>query len=771
MKSIAKITELWYNVIVAVLMNSIIIRADTSVYAARREGTKMFDHKRIAAFTAALLIGFSAAPAFSPAVYADEAAETSEDADLSVSEDTAAEPPADTPLTVDSAQELKESGGFKYSVTDENTACIQDCTLTDADLVIPSELDGLKVTELGKRALGNTEGLPFETVTIPAGIEYISSDAPFVFCDKLREIKVDPANKNYVSVDGILFTADKKTLVCYPQKKSGSSYSVPEGVERLGTAALYATELKEITVPSSLAEVGPSSFNSIKGLASIDLSKTSVTDIDAMAFAECSSLKEIKLPSTLEGIQGGAFWGCASLAEIELPDGLVTIGQNAFMDTAMTFVIIPESVQQIAYCAFGYESSPSGGETAVSSFTVVGAPNSAAQQYATDSDPEYDYKNEFDFKTIQQYELQKEIESYEHKTEGDYEIAVNGDEAYLIFCMSGEKEISVPAEIAGYKLTTIYPAAFSNCTATRITLPEGVTTIRETAFYNCQYMKELVLPQSLEIIGADCFSNCIALEDVDLGGTVTLGTDAFVGCTALRHVKISGNCESLGEHLPFTTCTALEEIEVTSGDGAYSSKDGILYDHDGEVLVEYPLNREGSIVRIPEGVKEIGDFSFAESNNIEDVVLPKSLEAIGRFAFHNCFKLKKLRVYKNVSEIGECAFGMQENPAYVQEDESQNPYQTSSSDEKPQILIEGFKLYTSKNSAAYDFAKEHDIEVITGTVRIGDKNVSIAILAAACSCAGALVIAAVTSVIIKKRKNKRTSGKKKNSGKDKKDEA
>ena len=269
------------------------------------------------------------------------------------------------------------------------------------------------------------------------------------------------------------------------------------------------------------------------------------------------------------------------------------------------------------------------------------------------------------------------------------------------------------------------------------------------------------------MIGANCFSNCAALEDADLGGAKIIGTDAFTGCSALRHVKISGNCTSLGEHLPFTTCTLLEDIEVSSGDGAFSSKDGILYDHDGKILIEYPLNHGDSTVHIPDGVKEIGAYSFAECKTIKDVVLPKSLESIGQFAFYNCDELKKLRVYKHVSEIGECAFGFKENPDY---EVSQTGTNSSKENVEPHLRVDGFKLYTSKNSEAYDFAKKNDLEVVTGTVRIGDMNVSIPILVLICSGAGIVLLGILFSIIKASSKKKQSSGKKKK-GTDKKNEA
>lgn len=74
--------------------------------------------------------------------------------------------------------------------------------------------------------------------------------------------------------------------------------------------------------------------------------------IGAYAFCECRNLKTVKMPSTLIIIEDSAFGACSSLSTIDLPDGLVFIGYNAFYNSGLTKVVIPESVQQIDACAF-----------------------------------------------------------------------------------------------------------------------------------------------------------------------------------------------------------------------------------------------------------------------------------------------------------------------------------------------------------------------------------------------------------------------------------
>ena len=196
--------------------------------------------------------------------------------------------------------------------------------------------------------------------------------------------------------------------------------------------------------------------------------------------------------------------------------------------------------------------------------------------------------------------------------------------------------------------------------------------------------------------------------------------------------------------MPFSACSALEEINVTEGSGDFSSKDGVLFSKDGDILIEYPLNRQASTYKVPAGTVEIAVNAFSDCKTIKDVVLPKSLKTIGDYAFYGCTNLKQLRAYKNVKSIGKYAFGYMRNSAYDETD----------TESEQHILIDGFKLYTSKKTTAYTYAKDNDITVVTGTVRIGNKNISIPIL---CVC-GATILAALAAIIVSLIK--KVSGKK-----------
>ena len=691
----------------------------------------MHRYKKLAAFVAALLIGASAAAMPVTIASADE-------------ETTAAVTETVTEAAAEDSG-TKVSGDFTYSINHDGLACIEDCTFIGADLVIPEKLDGIEVAELGKNAFGSADK-NYETISLPKTLKYVSSSNPFIFCPKLKEIKVDPASADFTAEDGVLFSKDKKSLICYPQAKSGSKYAIPDTVESIFAGGIYMTELSEIGFPASLKETGHAAFNSNYNIKSVDLSKTALESVSGMAFAECTSLTEVKFPEDLYSIDAGAFWGCTALKSIEFPDGLTIIGQNAFMDTGLTEVMIPNSVREIRYCAFGYKSDMYGNYTPLDDFTLIGEYGSAASIYATDTDEEYDYENHFTYMTVNEYYAQKELSELDKVTVENYTYARFDDHVYIVQCTAADKEVTVPSEFEGLPVTGAYPTAFSTCTAEKIVLPEGVKELREMSFYNCPYVKTIILPQSLETIGENCFDGCEVLEEIDCGGAVTIGTSAFLNCVMLRTVTFSGNCTSLGEYLPFEKCYALEEINVTEGNGDFSSKDGVLFNHEGDILVEYPLNRQASTYKVPAGTVEIGMNAFSDCKTIKDVVLPRSMETLGDYAFYGCVNLKQLRAYKNLKSIGQYAFGFMKNSTYDESD----------AESQPNILVDGFKLYTNKKTTAYTYAKDHDITVVTGTIRIGSKNVSIPIL----SVSGAVIVAAIAAMLVsifKKGSGRKTS--------------
>lgn len=244
---------------------------------------------------------------------------------------------------------VSDKNMFAYSENDDGTITITGGTIVTPKLEIPAEIDGKKVSAIGNSAflfqsfitdLVIPEGVKsldwycfntcenLETVTLPDSLEFIDSWA-FERCSKLKTINVpanvtringgafaqnssmtsitcDPANKNYVSVDGVLFTKDMKELVAYPGGIQGG-YTVPATVNHIGDAAFYgALGLDSVTILGNLDFIG---FE---------------------AFAECSKLTDVAIRDGVNYVGYWAFRGCDGIKTLTVPQSVTNIGNQAF---------------------------------------------------------------------------------------------------------------------------------------------------------------------------------------------------------------------------------------------------------------------------------------------------------------------------------------------------------------------------------------------------------------------------------------------------------
>ena len=121
------------------------------------------------------------------------------------------------------------------------------------EIVIPDS-----VTSIGSSAFSNCTSL--ESITIGRGVESLG-DEWIASCRRLENITVSPENKTYSSVDGVLFNKDKSELSAYPIGNKRSSYTIPDGVEKIGKKAFYGCRyIESLTIPVSVAEIEASAL-------------------------------------------------------------------------------------------------------------------------------------------------------------------------------------------------------------------------------------------------------------------------------------------------------------------------------------------------------------------------------------------------------------------------------------------------------------------------------------------------------------------------------
>ena len=179
-------------------------------------------------------------------------------------------------------------GDLYYSITSEENKTVKVeaertgvnnyANLTDC--IIPSTIQynntTYSVTEIAFNAFNNAANLT--SVTIPASVEYVGENESaytpnesnvFYNALKLNAIVVDPDNKDYTSIDGVLLTKDKKMLISYPTTKSETKYVIPDGVEKIGTYAFNACSFSEIVLPSSLTKLCMAAFYNCSKITTI----------------------------------------------------------------------------------------------------------------------------------------------------------------------------------------------------------------------------------------------------------------------------------------------------------------------------------------------------------------------------------------------------------------------------------------------------------------------------------------------------------------------
>ena len=108
---------------------------------------------------------------------------------------------------------------------------------------------------------------------------------------------------------------------------------IPEGVETIEPYALYESKIRELTLPSSLMQIGSRAFSQMKNLTAVHgLENTSIVEIPEGLFYGCEKLNSISFPDTLSVIRENAFLQCTGLEELTLPSGLTEIGEYAFCE-------------------------------------------------------------------------------------------------------------------------------------------------------------------------------------------------------------------------------------------------------------------------------------------------------------------------------------------------------------------------------------------------------------------------------------------------------
>ncbi len=176
-------------------------------------------------------------------------------------------------------------------------------------------------------------------------------DQAIQYCKSLEKIIVSEDNNSYkASDDGVLFTADYKTLLCYPGSAPMTSYTIPNNCTTIDNYAFRnSSKLEKLTIGAHVTEIGDGAFYACASLKEVTLA-ASVEYLGYTTFADCVALEEITIPEGIETIGylieegecGSTFDGCVSLRRVVLPASLTNIYANSFLEC--------EALTEVAYC-------------------------------------------------------------------------------------------------------------------------------------------------------------------------------------------------------------------------------------------------------------------------------------------------------------------------------------------------------------------------------------------------------------------------------------
>ncbi len=488
-------------------------------------------------------------------------------------------------------------------------------TTISGKVYFPETIDGYPIEGIEPDIfMGSYGSTGITGIYIPRYVKYFEGCT--TRASNLSEIEVDSANEYFTVVNGVVYSKDMKTLVCYPAAKEGTSFTVPEGVEKIGNYAFYnCGNITEIVIPSTVKEIGDSAFYNCTSLESITISE-GLEIIESYAFYKCSNLTEIVIPSTVKEIGDRAFYYCTSLESITIPEGLEIIESYTFYNCSnLTEIVIPSTVKEIYYGAFSYCRS-------LSDITLVGD------------------KTEFDRDTFSGTAHYDNSSNWEETESGTRLYYVDGYLAEFIYAWDVE-EIKIKEGTRA-----ICSRIFEGSDLTKVYLPDSVRYIGDQAFNNSR-ITEINLPDGVEL-GDSVFAYCYNLETITAGQTIK-GLDVD-DLTSTKFYTDKDNYENGVLYLADVLLKVLPE---------YESENFIVGDKFKRISASAFANCASiKNISISSSVEYIGDGAFTFCAGLESIILPEGLEVIGPNTFAGCLDLKSIEIPSTVKEIGKFAFGL-----------------------------------------------------------------------------------------------------------------
>lgn len=550
-----------------------------------------------------------------------------------------------------------------------------------------------EVTKIGAASFKDCTSLI--SITIPDSVVEIKSSA---FCNCLSLVSVS-LPVSLTEIECFLFSGcqslisivvPNKVKCIYTEAFLGCSalkeVKLPNSLFGIGYSSFQGCiSLVSVTIPNSVKIIEKRAFAGCISLFEIVTSK-GLTEIGDYAFWKCSLLTSIKLPNTIDNLGNYIFGGCVELKSIisfnvnpvqieklgvnfekcilQVPRGSKKEYENH--KTWRKFKKIEEfdSLEIISFGQCGndvfYELTEDG------VLTISGEGDM------------YNYSHNYGYKKLEI----KEIVINEGVTS-------IGDEAFEdlknVFCIKMSNSIMKIGELA-----------FAGCTSLlSIVIPQNITNIADGAFARCPnlqridvdehnlkyasvdgvlYDKEIttlfccpcaknniLIPNSVTKIGNSAFFNCSFLEAISLSTNILeIENCAFAGCLSLKSIKIPSSVINIGGGV-FCNCEALEYVELSENMTSlkhYYDERVAFSGYCGRGVASGFFAGCSSLISvfIPDSITLIGDCAFQGCSSLSIITIPDGVSYIGNRVFEGCSSLTFIKIPNSVINIGGGVF-------------------------------------------------------------------------------------------------------------------
>ncbi len=542
------------------------------------------------------------------------------------------------------------------------TLFLSICIMTGI-ITFPSTVDAARVRYCGENLTWTFENNVLTIEGTGDMYDYDVSSAPWsghtiksiVIGDGVRSIGKNAFCNNIPFVTSISLGSGLKSIgdFAFAGTSLVEEITIPDGVVGIGEAAFNGSGITEITIPDSVTSIGMGAFAYCTRARTLNIG-SGIKSIKYMSFARCSSLKNITIPDSVETIEAGAFENCRSAIDLHIGCGVENIHSTPFAG-CVSLLNITVDENNSKYCSVNG--------------SLFNKDKTEIILYArgkTDCTYEF-YEN---ITAISEWAF-AECASLTSITIPD-NVTTIGNNAFarcptlenITVDQTNPNYCSIDGNLYTKGKSKLIQYAIGK-TANEFNIPEYVTTIGINAFSASVNLLSINIPESVTEIQQWAFYTCTSLTNVNIPAKVTkINSYVFCGCSSLQELTIPEGITEIG-NASFRACKLKNIVipdsvkiidEYAFADCIYATT--LVLGNGVESINKYAFNKCSRIndITIPDCVKNIGEYAFADCSGARSITIGNGVTCIGSLAFLYCRGVETLTIGQNVETIGGGSF-------------------------------------------------------------------------------------------------------------------